>query len=101
MRLGPVAPVADAAVALAARLQPGIDLDAVSPRRALAALPTAVSVVLAHAGSDGIVRVDEGRVLAAARPGVRLEVFLDAWHGGCMFAEPERYRALLLSLLEP
>jgi pimeloyl-ACP methyl ester carboxylesterase len=98
--LGPLAALAGDAIALAAYLQPGVDVDAVSPFRALAALPPTVRVVLAHAGIDTIIPVPQGIRLATARPGLELQVF-PAWHGCCYHADPARYRALLCSLFDP
>ncbi len=83
------------AAALAARVQPGIDIDTVSPRDALAAFDPRRPVTLLHAGADVVVPVAEGHRLAASRAAPMLHVFAGAAHGDCLGADPERYRSLL------
>ncbi len=97
--LGDAAQLAVAAVAMAARLQLGVDLASVSPRASLAALPAHVPVVLVHAGDDEVVPRCEGERLAAARPGLRLHVVAGASHGGCSVCAPVRVRGWLAELL--
>jgi pimeloyl-ACP methyl ester carboxylesterase len=97
--LGPLAPLAVTAVAWAAWWQLGVDVAAVSPRRSLASLPAAVPVVLVHAGDDDVIPVDDGRRLAAARPGTALHVVDGATHGACITTDPQGLRRLLADLI--
>ena len=97
--LGPLAPLATAAVGWAARWQLGVDVGAISPRSALASLPRSVPVVLVHAGDDTVIPLDEGRRLAAARPGLPLHVVDGATHGAAITAALPRVRTLLRGLL--
>jgi alpha-beta hydrolase superfamily lysophospholipase len=87
------------AIALAARLQPGIDLASVSPFAALSALPDSIGVVLVHAGDDAVIPLAQGQRLATARPDLHLEVFAGVGHAGCLSGDPQRYRRLLGTLL--
>ncbi|MCB9877468.1 MAG: alpha/beta fold hydrolase [Planctomycetes bacterium] len=97
--LGPAAPLASTLAQFAALCQLGVDLTGVSPRRALAALPAEIPVVLVHAGADGVIPIDEGRRLAAARPGLELHVIPGAGHGYCLFTARRRIEGLLRELL--
>ena len=98
--LGPLRTPAAWAVAVAAWLQLGISLDEVSPRRSLAALPGDVPVALVHAGEDGVIPLAEGRRLAAARPGLELQVVAGAGHGGCLYVDRARIERLLRGLVD-
>jgi len=86
-------------IGVVASLQLGVDLDSVSPLAALARLDAGIPVVLLHAGADAVVPLEEGRRLAAARAGLRLEVFAGATHGDCLGADRDRYSALLGSFV--
>lgn len=84
--------------ALAACVVPGVDLDSISPLRAIDALPPGFPVLLLHAGLDSIVPLTCGQQLAQLR-GLPLEVFADAGHAGCLASDPARYERLLRQLL--
>ncbi len=93
------APLFVRAIGLATWCQLGFDLDHISPRASLARLPLDVPVVLLHAGADQVIPIHEGQRLASARPGLTLEVFGGAPHGGCSGAAPQRFRRLLAGLV--
>lgn len=97
--LGPLQPLASASVALAARMQLGVDIDDISPRESLAALPNDVPVVLIHAAEDALIPVAHGEALAAARPGLILHKIPGAGHGGCIDTGWTTIKRLLETLL--
>lgn len=86
------------AIGWAARAQPGVDIDAIAPRRTIVRIRPDCPVVLLHAGDDQVVPLAQGQALAAERR-IDLEVFADAAHGLCMATDPLRYRGLLRQFL--
>lgn len=98
--LGPLRHFAAASVRFAAWLQLGVDLEDVSPRDSLAALPLTTKVVLVHAGEDALIPVSHGERLAAARAGQKLHVIAGAGHGGCLHTGWSQLEGLLKGLLE-
>ncbi|MFT4516102.1 MAG: pimeloyl-ACP methyl ester carboxylesterase [Planctomycetota bacterium] len=98
--LGPLRHLAAASVRFAAWLQHGVDLDSVSPRDSLAALPLSTKVVLVHAGDDALIPVAHGERLAAARAGQKLHIIEGASHGGCLHVGWSQLETLLQGLLE-
>jgi pimeloyl-ACP methyl ester carboxylesterase len=98
--LGPLRHLAAASVRFAAWLQLGVDLEDVSPRDSLAALPLSTKVVLVHAGDDALIPIAHGERLAAARVGQKLHVVEGAGHGGCLHVGWSQLETLLKGLLE-
>ena len=100
MRLGPVAPLAFVTLWPWGSLALPVDPALLRPVDAVRHVPASVPVLLLAGERDAHATPEEVEAIAASVPGpVRLERFANAAHGRLQASEPERYRALLRTVI--